>query len=148
MSRPNIPGKDLRARVIGPVDGERASDRTGSNRDLDGRRSEFKTGNPRAPVKGAGCRVVSWCVPEGGVINWVDSQRAIIAPAITRAGLTAGAGNNSGFTLGRVLSGSVARATGVSDLRINRSAGSAVTEAIFPAPSIAMLPSQRQVVSG
>src|SRR5689334_8675047 len=99
MSRPNIPGKYLRARVIGPVNGERASDRIGPDCDLNRRGGQLETGNPRSPIKRTGRRIIFLGEPESRIINRVDGQGTVIAPAITRAGLATRSGKDRSFAL-------------------------------------------------
>src|SRR6185312_5304668 len=83
---------------------------------------ELEAADARAPVELARRRVVLARVPERAVVDRVDRERAVVAPAVAGAGLAAGAVEEMRLTL-RELVQRIARQTArVAQLRIDRRA--------------------------
>lgn len=87
---------------------------------------ELERTNARPPVK-AGCRrVVLLRVPEGAVIDRVNSDVTVITPAAVGASLASGSGEQGSFALGQN-SGWISRqAARITNLRIDCSARRAI----------------------
>ena len=62
---------------------------------------ELEVADARAPVELAVRRVVLVRVPERAVVDRVDGQRAVVAPAVAGTGLAAGAVEEVRFALRR-----------------------------------------------
>src|ERR1051326_3004729 len=88
---------------------------------------ELERADARAPVEAGRRCVILVRVPERAVVNRIDRQRAVIAPATARTRLTASAGEQRRFTLPQRVDRIRREPSRITDLRENRPARSAVT---------------------
>src|SRR6266446_493166 len=84
---------------------------------------ELEVANARPPIKSARRGIVFVGEPESAVVHRVNCHRAIITPTVGSAGLAAGAGNDSGFTLRQGVYRITHQTARVSDLGINSCTG-------------------------
>src|SRR5438046_6440455 len=88
-------------------------------------RCYLETADARSPVEGACRGIVFVSVPEGAVVYWINTQRAVSAPAVAGAALTAGAVKEMSFTLSERVDWVGCEPGRVADLWIDRRTGSA-----------------------
>ncbi len=95
-----------------------------------GRRAccQLETANPRAPVIRAGRGVILVRIPERGVINWIDSQGTVIAPAVATAALAPSPGDDRSLSQSHGIQRIGRQSPGIAQLRMNRRTRSAVTQ--------------------
>jgi hypothetical protein len=90
---------------------------------------ELEAPDPRSPVElRRPCRVVLVRVPERAVVDRVDRQVAVVAPAVARAGLAARSGEERRLALGELVQRIGREPARVADLRDRGRAGSAEAE--------------------
>src|SRR5215813_9601627 len=75
---------------------------------------ELEAADAGAPIERGGTgRIILVGVPEGAVIDWINSQVTVISPTIHRATLAAYAGEERRFTLSQSIRGIARQASGI-----------------------------------
>src|SRR4029077_20961357 len=84
----------------------------------------LEAADARSPVEGAGGRVILLRVPESAVVDRVDGQVAVVAPASARTSLAASARQQSRFALRQRARRIASQPSGVPDLGMDGGARS------------------------